>query len=255
MAVNRPRRRISFLDELRGFAIVLMVFYHAFYLVGYTFDVEVCRVLFRFFQPAQPWFAALFVCLCGVSCHFSHNNAKRGAALLGIALLLSGVMWCAVFWRMLTPDHYIWFGVLHLLSACILLFALLRPTLKYIPAWLGLIVCMLLFVLTYHVPADSGGYFGIRGVFTLAVPLAATDHPLLYAFGLCPVTLSGDYFPLLPWAFCFFAGTFIGRWKCPKWAYRSRFPWLAAVGKHSLWVYLLHQPVLYLLCEILAWIR
>ncbi|MBQ6830691.1 MAG: DUF1624 domain-containing protein [Clostridia bacterium] len=254
MATKRKsKRRVCLLDELRGFAIVLMVFYHAFYLVGYTFDVEFCRALFRFFYPVQPFFAALFVFLCGISCNFSRSNVKRGLLLAGVAILLSAVMWCAVFWRMLTPDNYIWFGVLHLLAVSILLFALLRPTLKYIPPWLGLVLCAVLFVLCYHVPADMGGYFGLRGLFTLSIPTAATDHPLLYAFGLCPVTLCGDYFPLLPWVFCFFAGTFVGRWKTPKWAYRSRFPWLAVVGKQSLWVYLLHQPALYVICEVILW--
>lgn len=254
MATKRKsKRRVCLLDELRGFAILLMVFYHAFYLIGYTFNAEFCRTLFHFFYPVQPFFAALFVFLCGISCNFSRNNVKRGLLLAGVAVLLSAVMWCAVFWRMLTPDNYIWFGVLHLLAVSILLFALLRPTLNYIPPWLGLMLCAVLFAVTYHVPEASGGYFGIKGLFTLAVPPAATDHPLLYAFGLCPVTLCGDYFPLLPWFFCFLAGTFVGRWKTPKWAYRSRFPWLAAVGKQSLWVYLLHQPALYVICEVILW--
>lgn len=254
MGAKRSRRRISLLDEVRGFAIVLMVFFHAFYLIGYTFDVEFCRTLFAFFYPAQPWFAALFIFLCGLSCNLSHNNLKRGLLLAGAAALLSAVMWCVVFWRVLTPDNYIWFGILHLLAVCILLFALLRPTLKHVPAWLGVALCAVLFALCWHVPAEMGGYFGIRGIFTVAVPPASQDHPLLYALGLCPVTLCGDYFPLLPWMFCFFAGAFAGRWRFPKWAYRRRFPWFAAIGRHSLWVYLLHQPVLYALCELVSWL-
>ena len=113
---------------------------------------------------------------------------------------------------------------------------------------------MILFVLCYHVPFQDGGYFGIRGLFTAAVPAATVDHPLLYPLGLCPVSDCGDYFPLLPWVFCFLGGAFAGRWSFPKWTYRSRFPFFSAVGRHSLWIYLLHQPVLYLLCEVIQWL-
>lgn len=250
----KSKRRVVVLDELRGLAIVLMVFYHAFYLIGYTFDAPLCRTLFQFFYPVQPFFAALFVFLCGISCNFSRNNVKRGLLLAAVAILLSAVLWCAVFWRMLTPDNYIWFGVLHLLAVSILLYALLKPTLRLLPPWLGLLLCAVLFLLTYHLPDANGGYFGMKGLFMWAVPTASQDNPWLYALGLCPVTLSGDYFPLLPWFFCFLGGTFVGRWKTPKWAYRSRVPFLAAVGKQSLWVYLFHQPALYLLCEAVLWV-
>ncbi len=257
MSKSGTRSRIHLLDELRGLFIVLMVFFHAFYLIGWEFDVELCREAFYFFKPVQPFFAGCFIFICGISCNFSHNNGKRGLQLAGIALLVSLGMWCAVFWRLLSPGSEIWFGILHCLSACILLFDVLQPKLKYIPAWLGLLLCGVLFVICYHVPAvpyELGSYFGIKGLFTVDVPTAATNHPLLYGLGMCPISSTSDYFPLLPWFFCFLAGTFVGRWTFPKWTLRSRFPWLAAVGKHTLIIYVLHQPVLYLICEVLGWI-
>ena len=257
MGNTRGRRRISLLDELRGLSILLMVFFHAFYLIGYEFDVTFCKTLYAFFSPAQPFFAGLFIFICGISCNLSRSNLKRGLLLAGAAALSSLLMWCAVWWRMVDNDSYIWFGILHLLAVCILLYALLRPTLQYLPPLLGLVLCSMLFVLCYHIPADEGGYFGIRGLFTLWVPAAATDHPLLYAFGLCPISRCGDYFPLLPWVFCFLGGSFAGVWaargKFPKWTYRSRFPLFGTMGRHTLIIYLLHQPVLYLLCEIVSW--
>ncbi len=254
----RSRRRIFLLDELRGFALVLMVFFHAFYLIGYTFDVPFFRMAFQFFLPAQPWFAGLFIFICGICCNLSHSNLKRGLLLTGAAVLLSAVLWCAVWWRMLTPDNYIWFGILHLLAVCILLYALLRPSLRYVPPLIGVIVCLVLFILCYHVPPENGGWFGVRGLFSAATPAAPTDHPLLYGLGLCPVSDCGDYFPLMPWVFCFLAGSFTGVWatrgKFPKWTYRSRFPAFSAIGRHSLLIYLFHQPILYLLCEGIGWL-
>ncbi len=251
-------RRIFFLDEVRGFSLILMVFFHAFFLIGYTYDVAFFRDLFDFFFPIQPVFAGLFIFLCGISCNLSHNNLRRGLLLLGAAILLSGVMWCAAFWRITTADTCIWFGILHLLAVCILLYTFLRPALSRIPPWLGLLVCAILFVLCYSVPPSFGGYFGIRGLFTVAVPSAPPDHPLLYALGLCPVSPCGDYVPLLPWLFCFFGGTFTGVWakrrKFPKWTYRNRFPALSWLGRHTLLIYLFHQPVLYVLCEAVNWL-
>ena len=256
--MGKTRKRIHTLDELRGFCLILMVAFHGFFLVGYTFGIPLARELFDFFLPIQPVFAGIFIFLCGLSCHLSRNNLKRGLLLTGVALLLSAVLWCAVWWRMLTDDCVIWFGVLHLLAACILLYCLLNPLFKHIHPWVGLVLCAVLFVLCYHVPPENGGWFGIRGWFTVATPPAALDHPLLYPIGLCPISPCGDYVPLLPWAFCFFGGSFAGVWaargRFPKWSYRRHVPFFGWLGRHSLIVYLFHQPVLYVLCELILWV-
>ena len=70
--------------------------------------------------------------------------------------------------------------------------------------------------------------------------------------------LSADYFPLLPWAFVFAAGTFIGRWAArgqfPKWMYPSRVPPLSWMGRHALILYIVHQPVIIGVCTAIEWI-
>ena len=249
------RGRIHFLDELRGLCIVLMVFYHAFYVIGYLFDVSFMRTLFNIFTPIQPVFAGLFVIISGISCHLSHSNLKRGLFLAGVAALLSLVMWCAAFWGILDRSSYVWFGILHCLAACILLYTLLRPTLQLVPPWLGVILNSVLLFLCWHVPFDSGGYFGITGVFEWQIPFARPNTPWLYPFGLCPVYDVSDYFPLVPWFFCFLTGTYMGVWakkgKFPKTLYHSRLPFLATIGRHTLWVYVLHQPILYGICFLI----
>ena len=67
---------------------------------------------------------------------------------------------------------------------------------------------------------------------------------------------STDYFSLLPWIFLFRAGFYLhGIMKERGWfvhpAFRLRLPVLNWMGKHSLLIYLLHQPVLYLLTVLL----
>ena len=258
MAQKKTGKRMFLLDEIRGFAIILMVLYHAFYLVGYQFDVPLGRTLFDFFTPAEPYFAAVFVLICGICCHLSHNNLRRGLWLAGAALLLSACLYCAVWWGMLTADCVIWFGILHCLATCILLYALLRPALSFIPAWIGVPVCLALFLLCWHIPANEGGYFGWEGLFAVPVSPAPAETPWLYPLGLCPIGPCGDYFPLLPWGFCFLAGTFLGRpaakGRFPKVFYRQHVPFLGTAGRYSLYIYLLHQPVLYLVCELIVWL-
>ena len=71
-----------------------------------------------------------------------------------------------------------------------------------------------------------------------------------FPLGLGPSGIfSADYFPLLPWIFVFLFGTWLGRYikdgKFPAWFYEASMPGFSTVGRHSLVIYVLHQPVLY----------
>ena len=244
---GRPAgQRIHFMDEVRGFDIILMVFFHAFYTIGYLFNVPWGQALFRFFQPSEAFFAGVFVFICGISCRLSHSNWKRGGLLLLVAAGISAVLW--VFMR----SEMIWFGILHFLAVAILLFALLRPLLDRIPPAAGLAACAALLLLTWWVPAYKGGAFGIPGLFSLPVPDAWQGCLWLYPLGLSESIPAGDYFPLLPWIFCFLAGSFAGVWakagRFPRWMYTRRVPFFSWIGKHTLVIYVVHQPVIYGIC-------
>ena len=70
-----------------------------------------------------------------------------------------------------------------------------------------------------------------------------------------PAFRSSDYFPLLPWLFLFFTGfhlyRIVEKSAALQRAARVKIPLLSALGRHTLWVYLLHQPLLMGLCMIL----
>lgn len=238
-------RRIHFMDEVRGFDIILMVLFHGFYTIGYLFDVAWGRALFQFFQPAEAFFAGLFIFICGISCRLSHSNWKRGGLLLLIAVGISVVLW--IFMR----EEMIWFGILHFLAVAILLFALLRPLLDRAPPLAGLLVCALLFFLTWWVPGYRAGMFGVPGLFSIPVPEALTKMRWLYPLELSYIP-AADYFPLLPWIFCFLGGSFAGVWarqgRFPSFMYRRRVLFFSWIGKHTLVIYVLHQPVIYGIC-------
>lgn len=117
------KKRIHFMDELRGLDILLMVVFHAAYVAGWIFEWEWGRRFFLFFKPVEPFFSGIFIFICGISCRLSRSNLKRGLMIGACALLISLTLWFFM------PDQMIWFGILHFLSAAVLLFALFRPLL------------------------------------------------------------------------------------------------------------------------------
>ena len=60
--------------------------------------------------------------------------------------------------------------------------------------------------------------------------------------------VSADYYPILPWGFLFLAGGVIGvycaKTRFPDWLYLSRVRPLAFAGRHTMILYLAHQPLI-----------
>ena len=235
--------RVHFLDELRGFTIILMVAYHAFFTAGWIFGYEWGRMFFLFFMPSVPLFAGTFVVLCGVSCRLSRNNLARGLKLAGAAAAVSLVMW--FFMR----DEMIWFGILHFLAVAILAFVPLRKMLDVVPPVAGIVACALLTLITAWVSSENG-VFGIPGLLSCPVPDILSSCIWLYPFGFSYLQ-SSDYFPLIPWLFPFIGGTFIGVWakknQLPGWMSKLHVPPLAFIGRMTLVIYVAHQPVIFAL--------
>lgn len=240
-------KRIHLMDELRGFAVFCMVFYHGFYTLAFLMGQSWGEWLYRFFMPAEPWFAGLFIFIAGISSNLTHSNLVRGVKLLGVALLVTLATAIAV------PDELIVFGILHFLSVCMIAFGLLQllrrrlgrteePPFRLWPV----VVCAVLFVVTRYL---ASGYLQIPFLLRVFLPSG------WYQAWLAPLGLPGpgfssaDYFPLLPWCFVFAAGTVVGRLakagKFPAWTYPSRVPFFSFLGRHALLIYVLHQPVIY----------
>jgi len=219
------KKRIGLMDALRGLAVLLMVVHHFLYDLAAFCGAPWWLFSNPVFDVLHYFFAGLFILLSGVSSNFSRSNVKRGLKALGCALVITAVT--------AAMEMPIWFGVLHLLGTCMLLYGLTRPLWERLPSW--------------TVPLLS---IVAVGAFAPLVNGAETTNPYLWMFGWTTETFfSADYFPLLPWAFVFLFGTWLGRYikegRFPGWFYRIGCPPLEAVGRHSLVIYVLHQPVLY----------
>lgn len=248
MSATSAHRRIHFLDELRGFAVLCMVVQHGLYCIGYIYKYIWAQDAFQFFFPATPYFAAAFIIISGMVSQLSRSNLKRGLRLLVVALLMTLVTWVVL------PNSVIMFGVLHMLSICMILFGLLQKPLNKVPMWLGLLVCAVGFTLTVGLRLRYP-YVGVPGVPELQWSALRSWGDWLFPIGIRdPKFFSSDYYPIFPWIFAFFGGGLLGRIvvkeKLPEWTYRLHVPAFSWVGRHALVFYILHQPIIMGLVEI-----
>lgn len=234
-----PAGRYALLDELRGLDLVSMMLYHACWDMMFLFGIWMdwyAGMPGRLWQQAICW---VFILLSGFCVPLGHRTLKRGAQVFAAGALVTVVT--LVF----MPEDRVVFGVLTFLGSAMLLTGVLEPLLKKIPPAAGLAVSAVLFALTYHLDERWLGFGGLR----LALPDAWYANYFTAFFGFLPFDFySTDYFALLPWLFLFWAGYFlygiVGRQRMEP-LRRSVCPALGWMGRHSLLLYLLHQPVIY----------
>lgn len=223
--------RRSFVDVLRGTAIVMMFAYH------FTFDLHYYGVVSADFNHDPFWLGfraiivSLFLGVMGVSLHLATARGVNPRAFGRRLLLVAGCagLVSAGSYAMF-PNSMIFFGILHFIAVASVLGLLFWRLF-----WLNLIV---------------GGGVIVAG---LQFQHPWFDLPAWQWLGMMthkPVT--EDYVPLLPWFGVVLIGMFLGkliyqRENVPAFArWTSRHPvarLLAFGGRHSLPVYMLHQPV------------
>ena len=238
MANSKPR--IWELDALRGVCILCVIVVH--FLFDLSFFGGLNLTLPAWYVFIQEYGGAIFVVLSGVCVTLGSKSVRRGLIVFACGMLITAVTYGMYRLGMSGADVVVKFGVLHLLGVCMLVY----PAFKKLPpaalALLGLAI------------AITG--YAIRGV---VVP----QH-WLFPLGLTYEGFtSSDYFPLFPQLGYFLIGAAIG-----KTAYREKktllpgsfqktgiarfFCWC---GRQSLFIYLLHQPIVYGLLEFVLLLR
>ena len=231
--------RYALLDELRGLDLVSMMLYHACWDLAFLFGVE---MKWYAATPGHLWqqsICLVFILLSGFCVPLGHHTLRRGATVFGAGVLVTVVT------LLFMPEDRVIFGVLTFLGAAMLLTGILEPLLQKVPPAAGLVVSAVLFALCYSV---SSGWVGV-GSWKLLLPQGLYANYLTAFFGFYPEGFfSTDYFPLLPWLFLFWAGYFLhfcmGRARMEP-LRRSVCAPLGWLGRHSLVIYLLHQPVIF----------
>ena len=230
--------RYRLLDELRGLDLISMMLYHGLWGLVFLFGVAQKWYTGR---PGFAWQQSIcwvFILLSGFCLPLGHHPFRRGAVVFGAGALVTAVT------LLFLPGDVVWFGVLTLLGSSMLLTAALDPLFRRVPPAVGVAVSALLFWVTYP---TMNGFWNLPGR-RLALPQALyASWPTAY-LGFMPKSFfSTDYFPLLPWLFLFWAGYFlhqlVGRGRLAP-LRRSVCPPLGWMGRHSLVLYLLHQPVI-----------
>ena len=183
--------------------------------------------------------AGRYALLSGFCVPLGHRTLKRGAQVFAAGALVTVVT--LVF----MPGNRVIFGVLTFLGTAMLLTGVLEPLLKKVMPAVGLAVSAVLFAVCYPVGL---GWVGLGG-WKLMLPQSLYANYFTAFFGFYPDWFySADYFGLLPWLFLFWAGYFLhfcmGRQRMEP-LRRSVCPALGWMGRHSLLLYLLHQPVIY----------
>lgn len=234
-----PAGRYALLDELRGLDLVSMMLYHACWDMMFLFGIWMdwyAGMPGRLWQQTICW---VFILLSGFCLPLGHRPLRRGLIISGAGVLVTAVT------LLFMPEDRVVFGVLTLLGAAMLITGLLQPLLQKIPAWAGLVVSLLLFAATYH---TQDGFWQL-GPWQMLLPGVWYANLFTAFFGFFPRGFfSTDYFPLLPWLFLFWAGYYlhkaVGRRRMEP-LRRPVCPALGWMGRHSLLLYLLHQPVIY----------
>ncbi|NBC33598.1 MAG: DUF1624 domain-containing protein [Alphaproteobacteria bacterium] len=233
-AVRTAGGRLALVDLARGIAVVLMVAYH------FCWDLTFFRLVDWPLLTNPAWLAfrnliaGLFLGLVGISLVLASRRGlrlrpfvRRLAVIAAAAAAISAATWLAI------PDDFIFFGVLHHIAlASVLGLAFLRLPVPLVLAAAG--ACLV-------APA------------ALAAP--PFDEPGLRWLGLMTFApRTNDYVPLFPWFAAVLAGIALARlalagdgrvrdrlsrWNVPRPA--APLLWL---GRRSLAVYLLHQPLL-----------
>ena len=234
------KSRIWELDALRGVCILCVIVVH--FLFDLSFFGGLDLTLPAWYVFLQEYGGAIFVVLSGVCVTLGSKSVRRGLIVFACGMLITAVTYGMYRLGMSGADVVVKFGVLHLLGVCMLVY----PAFKKLPpaalTVLGLVIAVV--------------GFAIRD---LLVP----QH-WLFPLGLTYEGFtSSDYFPLFPQLGYFLIGAAIG-----KTAYREKrtllpgsfqktgiarfFCWC---GRQSLFIYLLHQPIVYGLLELVLLLR
>jgi uncharacterized membrane protein len=222
-----PALRAPRLDIARGLAIVVMLAFHFTYDLSYWHFIEADFYRDSFWLNLRTGIVSAFVLVMGMSLSIADTQGSP-RKMRRVLILVVAAAFISVVSFLLFKQRFIFFGVLHFiaLASVLAVFFVKRPTLALIVGSLCLVI----------------GNFWQHALF---------DQPALQWIGLVTrKPLTEDYVPLVPWFGVVLLGCALGKLLPPAvlFAPVGKNPLLqnlAVLGRHSLAVYLLHQPLFF----------
>ena len=242
--------RLHRIDEYRGFVLINMIIYHAIWDLVYIFGVN-----WQWYKSDigfywQQWICWSFILVSGFCWQMGSHPLKRGLMVYGGGVIISIVTMIAM------PSSRVMFGILTLLGSSMILMIPLDLLCKKVQPIAGAVISFALFLFTYPV---NRGYLGFGEEKILELPVEWYANGFTTYLGFDEVGFySTDYFSIIPWFFLFVTGYFLygvvfkrtpkcGIENCPVVLFLQRTccPTLGWIGRRSLLIYMLHQPVVY----------
>lgn len=241
------KQRYFWIDNIRAVAMISMIIYHAVWDLVYLYGMDWSWYrsdLAFVWQQSICW---TFILLSGFCWSFSKNPLKQGVIVSAGGLIVT------ITTLLFSYNSRVIFGVLSMIGASALLLIPLKKYFEKVPSVAGSLSMFLLFGFTYRINDGTVGIFRME-LFELP---QGFYHNLLTAFLGFPDNrfYSADYFSLLPWCFLYFTGYFLYRmWKekkIPGVSSMNKKMWMLTwMGKHSFIIYMIHQPILYGVLEV-----
>lgn len=226
-AVPGTSNRSDGVDAARGFGIICVIIYHFCFDLNYY---NMANFLFynMFWTCYQTIILSLFVFVAGMSIVLAaQGGIKKKAFLKRFALLIGCAAIISIVSFYFSPDTFIFFGIIHFIAVASLLGLVFSRF-----YWLNLLIAPVIIVIG------------------ATVQNAVFDHTYLQWIGLVtskPYT--DDYVPLLPWFGVVQLGIFSCKFLIPKgYIYKKiTIPGIGLLrwlGRHTLIIYVVHQPIL-----------
>jgi uncharacterized membrane protein len=237
------RARLRSVDVLRGLAIAGVVLFH----IGWNLDFSGLLPGNLSRHPAWLLFgrslAGTFMVLVGVSLALAHGSLIRWRPFFDrLWVIVAAAVAISAVTRLIFPEAFIYFGILHAIAAASLIGVFFVP----LSALIGF----------------GAGAAMLTLPFLFSDPLFDTRWLAWIGFAETP-PVSNDYVPLFPWA----GLTLMGLGLAKAGIARGYDTWLVRhepagptvmalgwLGRHSLMIYLLHQPILLALILPTAWL-
>ena len=235
--------RYNIIDNIRGLNLISMILYHAMWDFVYMYGNNIEWYKGTKGYIWQQCICSLFIFISGFCWSFGKNKLKRGMEVFLAGLIITAVT------LLIMPHNRIIFGVLTFMGTCMLVMIPLDKMLKKANIGIGILICVMLFIILKNVNLGLLG-FEKWNFFKLPQFLYANYFTTFLGF-THEGFYSTDYFSIFPWIFLFILGYFVYRFMQKndyiKLLKGKRLPVITNIGKNTLIIYLLHQPVLYLL--------